>query len=56
MPLPEGKKQVPITLPLEIIERVDQDAADNYTTRAGFLSRIIIDYYRARDKKEDSQS
>jgi metal-responsive CopG/Arc/MetJ family transcriptional regulator len=48
--IPPDKKQVMITLPKVIIEKVDKLAADNFYKRSEQISRIIIEYF-----KEDSK-
>lgn len=44
--IPEGKKQVMITLPESILEKIDADAEKNYIKRSQQISRIIIDHYK----------
>lgn len=58
MALKPDKQQVPISLPREIIERIDQAAAARYKTRAGYISDIVIEHVLSQldatsTKKED---
>ncbi len=48
--IPEGKKQIMITLPDEIIKKIDAEAEANFIKRSQQITRIIIDRY-----KEDSK-
>jgi metal-responsive CopG/Arc/MetJ family transcriptional regulator len=48
--IPPDKKQVMITLPKVIIDKVDKLADKNFYKRSEQISRIIIDYF-----KEDSK-
>ncbi|MCB2340875.1 hypothetical protein [Clostridium estertheticum] len=41
--IPDNKKQVMITLPVEIIEIIDKLAEDNYIKRSQQISRMIIE-------------
>lgn len=37
-----------IVVPKEIIDKVDRDAEKEIRTRAGMLSKIIVDHYEKR--------
>jgi len=41
--IPDNKKQVMITLPVEILEIIDKLAEDNYIKRSQQISRMIIE-------------
>ncbi|MCB2354363.1 hypothetical protein [Clostridium estertheticum] len=45
--IPDNKKQVMITLPVEILEIIDKLAEDNYIKRSQQISRMIIELVKS---------
>lgn len=48
----KGNKQISITLPEEIVEKLEKDAEIEVRDRSKQAAKIIIDYYRSKDNKQ----
>lgn len=50
MPLKEGNQQISVVLPKSIIDKLDQVADEELRTRSQQAAKIIIDYFKCKEK------
>lgn len=50
------KRRINITLDEDVIEKVDTFASENYTTRSGAITMLIVEAKGKKDRKKKSAS
>jgi hypothetical protein len=49
----KDKKQVPVILPIKILELIDDDAQKELRSRSSQITKIIMEHYEEKGKQKD---